>query len=66
MTAETQELLLGALDAALTQQVCRLFGVLLADPEPADEAAIGRFLSGLNRAVGVHERLVAEIGPVTS
>jgi hypothetical protein len=62
MTAETQELVLGALDAALAQQVGQLFDVLMS--APPDEDGIARFMAGLNKAVGLHERLVATIGPV--
>ena len=60
MTAETQELVLGALDAALAQQVAQLFDVVMADP--SDEG-IGRFMAGLNRAVGVHTRLRDTLAP---
>jgi hypothetical protein len=60
MTEKTQELVLGALDAALTQQVCHLFEALVSS---ADDQAVDRFKRGLNLAVGVHEQLVAMIGP---
>ena len=61
MTEETQELVLGALDAALAQQVGQLFDVLMS--APPDEEGIARFMRGLNQAIGVHEQLVATIGP---
>ena len=61
MTAETQELVLGALDAALAQQVGQLFDVLMS--APPDEDGIERFMAGLNKAVGLHERLATTIGP---
>jgi hypothetical protein len=54
VTPDTQELVLNSLDAALAQQVAQLFEVVMSDP--SDEG-IGRFMAGLNRAVGVHTRL---------
>jgi hypothetical protein len=55
MTEETQQLVLDSLDAALAQQVGQLFDVLMS--APPDEDGIARFMAGLNKAVGLHERL---------
>jgi hypothetical protein len=60
MAPDTQELVLGALDAALAQQVAQLFDVVMTDP--SDEG-IGRFMAGLNQAVGVHTRLRDTLAP---
>ena len=60
MAPDTQELVLNSLDAALAQQVAQLFDVVMADP--SDEG-LGRFMAGLNRAVGVHTRLRDTLAP---
>ena len=60
MTPDTQELVLGALDTALVKHIVKLFGVLMSDP--SDEG-LGRFMAGLNRAVGVHTRLRDTLAP---
>ena len=59
MAPDTQEVVLGALDAALALHVGKLFDVLLS-AQPPDEG-LERFWRGLGNAIGMHERLVAEL-----
>ena len=59
MAPDTQEVVLGALDAALALHIGKLFDVLLS--QPPEEDGLERFWRGLNNAVGMHERLVAEL-----
>jgi hypothetical protein len=55
MTEDAQAVIEGALDKALAEQVCKLVSVLMAD---TSEEGFERFMRGLNKAVGVHERLI--------
>jgi len=60
MAPDTQEVVLGALDVALTKHIVKLFGVLMSDP--SDEGHV-RFMTGLNQAVGAHEELRDTLAP---
>ena len=59
MAPDTQEVVLGALDAALSLHIGKLFDVLLSAQRP--DEGLERFWLGLNRAIGMHERLVSEL-----
>ena len=58
MAPDTQEVVLGALGAALALHIGKLFDVLLSQPP---EDGLERFWRGLNNAVGMHERLTSEL-----
>ena len=62
MAPDTQEVVLGALDAALALHIGKLFDVLLtAQTAQTPKEGLDRFWRGLNNAVGMHERLVSEL-----
>jgi hypothetical protein len=58
VTPATQAVVAAALDQALAVHVAKLYSVLVTSGEAN---GLGRFWTGLNRAIGAHEELKATI-----